>query len=83
MEINTKIRFVEGAFETKTGELICVSSHQDRRVDICFRSNMHVPFAQIRLFSMDRFADASDTFEDAKKMGEEICRRWNECENPL
>jgi hypothetical protein len=83
MEINTKIKFVEGSFDTKTGELICVPHKKYGEVSLCFKSNMHVPFAKIKLHSEDLAVDADAVFEDAVKLGEEIVRRWNECQNPL
>ena len=77
MEINHKIQFVEGAFETDTDELICTGSRKYGEVNLCFKANMHVPFAKIKLHSRDRFIDADAVFNDAMKLGNEIAERWN------
>ncbi len=45
MEINTKIKFVDGSFNTETGELVCVQKHKYGSVELCLKGNMHVPFA--------------------------------------
>lgn len=79
MEIKHKFEYVNGSFETETGELICVGNRKYGRVNICFKSNMHIPFAKIDLCTHDRAKDYDEVFEDAKALGDEICRRWNEC----
>jgi hypothetical protein len=80
MEIGHRFTHVEGNFETKTGELICVSSKKYEEVRLCFKENMNISFARIKLYSSDLHRDEQVVFEDAVKLGEEICRRWNECE---
>jgi len=80
MEINHKFRFVDGAFETATGELVCVPHQKYGEVVLCFKCNMNVEFAKIKLHSKDLAIDADAVFDDAYKLGEEIARRWNECE---
>lgn len=81
MEINHKFSFVEGSFDTTTGELTCVKHEKYNEVNLCFKANMHVPFAKIKLHSRDTFSDAKSVLDDAHKLGEEICRRWNSFEN--
>jgi hypothetical protein len=81
MKIKTKIQFVSGAFDTKNGNLICIPYQKYGTVQICFKSNMNVPFAEIKLFTRDLAIDADAVFRDASKLGEEICRRWNECKD--
>ena len=67
-----------GVFETNTGELVCVSSHKYREVELCFKESWNLPFATIKLYSRDLFQDADQVFKDAKILGMEIARRWNE-----
>jgi hypothetical protein len=77
-QIFVKREFVEGAFETETGKLICVPSRKYATVELCFiTDNMHVGFAAIKLYDSGLLVDAQATFEDASKLGEEICKRWN------
>lgn len=77
MEINHKIKFADGPFETETGEIICVANYWLVTVNLCFKANKVIPFAEIKLHSEDLLADAKATFEDASKLGEEIAHRWN------
>lgn len=77
MKINQKIDFVEGAFDTETGELICVEKHKYGEVTLCFKENMNIPFARIKLHSKNSLGAAKAVMEDAYQLGEEICRRWN------
>lgn len=79
MDINTKIKYVEGSFDTETGKIVCVQKKKYGSVQLCFTThNMHVPFAEIKLHSEDLAIDADAVFEDACKLGDEIVRRWNE-----
>lgn len=79
MEIKPKMRYVEGNFNTETGEMVCVQKRKYGLVELCFRTeNMHVPFATIKLHSEDLAIDADAVFDDACKLGDEIVRRWNE-----
>jgi len=82
MEIKQKFDFVDGNFETDSGKLICVMHIKYAQVNICFKSNMHIPFAEIKLHSKDRFSDAKEVLEDAYNLGEEICKRWNAFQSP-
>lgn len=77
MQINHRIEFVTGPFETETGELICIKSPKYGRVELCFKSGMHIPFARIRLHTKDLARDADAVLEDAYNLGKEIARRWN------
>lgn len=38
-----------------------------------------MPVGEIVLYDSELLIDADATFEDAKKLGEEIARRWNAC----
>lgn len=75
MEISHKFNFVRGDFDTEKGEIACVANSKYYLVELCFKSNMFIPFAEIVLYSEEHHAQL--VFEDAKRLGDEICRRWN------
>lgn len=77
MEINHRIEFVSGAFNTETGKLVCVKSPKYGRVELCFAASMNIPFARIKLHSKDLAVDADAVLDDAYRLGREIARRWN------
>lgn len=79
-EIDHRFDCVQGTFDTKSGKLVCVGNENYGEVLLCFKENMNIPFAQINLYSRDLAVDADAVFDDALKLGEEIARRWNECE---
>lgn len=79
MDINQKFEYVDGSFDTIQGELVCVKHEKYGSVQLCFKENMYLPFATIKLHSKDLFVDAMEVIDDAYKLGNEICRRWNEC----
>lgn len=81
--MKTGMRFdhVDGEFDTEEDELICVKSWKHQEVELCFKGNMHVPFARILLYGSGLFKDSSALFEDAAKLGDEICRRFNEAKD--
>ena len=76
-KIGMKFSFIEGVFDMNTNELICVSKDKYKDVHLCFKGNINVTFAEIKLSDTDKFVDKSATFEDTTKLGEEICRRFN------
>lgn len=81
MIITPKFDFVEGSFDTQRVEMLCVPSDKHGRVELCIKepgNNWNFPIAKIQLHSKDLYVDFKATFEDAKKLGEEIARRWNE-----
>ncbi len=78
MEINHKIEFVDGPFDTDTGKLIAVQNPKYGSVTLCFKANMNIPFAKIKLHSNDLAVDADAVLDDAYNLAEEIARRWNE-----
>jgi len=82
MEINHKIEFVSGPFDTDTGELVCVKFPKYGRIELCFKASMNIPFARIQLHSRDRAIDADAVLEDAYRLGCEIARRWNGFKEP-
>lgn len=87
MQINQKFKFVEGSFDTLTGQIKCVVSSKYLEVELCFVSGnadsetpgMNIPFAQIKLYHPGLRVDAEATIDDAANLGKEIARRWNEC----
>ena len=82
MEINQKIDFVEGCFETSTDEMHCIADDNHGKVNLCLKEQdcgWYIPIGEIKLYSRDRYVDFKATLDDAKKLGEEIARRWNEC----
>lgn len=81
MKINQKFKFVEGSFDTLAGEIKCVQSQKHLEVELCFAAGMNIPFCQIKLYSSDLRMDAEATFTDAVSLGNEIARRWNECQD--
>lgn len=76
-EVDMRFEFVEGTFDMDTDKLVCVSKDKYKDVHLCFKSNMNIAFAEIKLYDSERFVDKEATFESAVKLGEEIARRWN------
>ena len=82
MDITPKFKFVEGSFNTKTNRMLVIASDNHGTVELCFKEEdcgWNIPFAEIKLFDSGLYKDFKATMEDAKKLGEEIARRWNEC----
>lgn len=82
MDITPKFKFVEGSFNTKTNKMLVIASDNHGTVELCFKEEdcgWNIPFAEIKLFDSGLYKDFKATMEDAKKLGEEIARRWNEC----
>ena len=82
MEITPKFDFVKGSFNTKECRLECVVDDNHGKVDLCIKepnSNWLIPIGKIILHSKDLYVDFKSTLSDAKLLGDEICRRWNEC----
>lgn len=76
MEIEMKSDIVSGSFDTKTEKLMCIPSNKYKEVDICLenKGSMH-----LQIFDISR----TMPYEDRKKFGEELCRRWNEFKDKL
>ena len=80
MIITPIMDIVEGSFDTKDSEMVCVGKWKYREVTLCLKcGSWNIPMAEIKLYNDDKFKSADETFEDAKTFGEEIARRWNEC----
>jgi len=76
-ELVHRFKFVEGSCSIDEIEMISVAGKKHATVDLCIKSNMHVPFASIKLYSRHRFIDAAACFESATALGKEIARRFN------
>lgn len=76
-EIDMKFEFVEGTFDMNTDKLVCVSRDKYKDVHLCFKSNMNVVFAKIKLYDSGLYKDKKEIFEDAVRLGKEIVKRWN------
>ena len=84
MEITPKYAFVEGNIDTLTNKMLCIVTDNHGTVNLCFKEEgcvWNIPFAEIKLFDSDLYVDFKATMDDAKKLGDEINRRWNECTN--
>jgi len=81
MIVTPKMDFVDGSFNTEDAEMVCISSWKYRTVELGIKTGngWNVPVAEIKLYDSDLFKDADITFDDAKRFGEEIARRWNKC----
>lgn len=82
MEITPKFKFVEGSFDTKTNKMLCIASDNHGTVELCFKEEgcgWNIPFAEIKLYDSELYKDFKATMSDAKALGDEIARRWNEC----
>lgn len=81
MKITPKIKFVSGSFDTTNVDLVLVPSDNHGLVEICIREpgcSWNIPVGEIKIYSSDKYVDFKETYEDACKFGEEICRRFNE-----
>lgn len=83
MIITPKFQFIEGSFNTAEIEMVCVQNRKYGSVELCVKDGMNIPIAKIKLYSRPLAIDADAVFEDAVNLGEEIARRWNECETKL
>ena len=83
MKITPKLSLCTGNFETKKVEMLGVPQEKHGRIDICIKEPncyWNIPIGSIKLHSRDLYVEFKATFDDAVKLGEEIARRWNECE---
>lgn len=81
MEITPKFQFVSGSFDTKDVSLVLVPSENHGKIELCVKElgcGWNIPIGEIILYSSDRYVDFKETYDDAVKFGEEICRRFNE-----
>lgn len=84
MEITPRLKFVEGSFDTKTNKMLCIASDKHGTVELCFKEEgcgWNIPFGEIKIYDSNLYVDFKATMEDAKKLGNEIARRWNECQD--
>lgn len=83
MIITPKFEFFQGSFDTDRVKLVCVPSDKHGRVYLCIKDpecGWNIPIGEIKLFREDTYRAFTQTLPDATKLGEEIARRWNECE---
>lgn len=81
MEITPKIQFVSGSFDTKDVQLVLVPSDKHGEISLCVKESTscwNIPIGEIKLYSSGLYVDFKETYDDACKFGEEICRRFNE-----
>ena len=78
MQVQLLMQDVDGAFDTETGRLICMSMPKHAQVLLCFAEQMNIPFAKIKLHSADRYNDAMKVLPDGSALGKEIAQRWND-----
>jgi hypothetical protein len=84
MQITPRFKYVEGSFETLTDRMLVVASDHHGAVELCFKEEgcgWNIPFAEIKLYDSELYVDFKATMPDARRLGEEICRRWNECQD--
>ncbi|MDR2099704.1 MAG: hypothetical protein LBP40_02600 [Campylobacteraceae bacterium] len=82
MKITPKWEYVEGSFDTETVKLVCVAKEKYDDVILCVEEegrSSNFGFAEITLNTNG--CDKHAVFDDAKKLGEEIARRWNEAKD--
>ena len=83
MKIIPKWNFVSGDFDTKDIKMMCIPSDKHGTIELAVKSpdcTCNFPIAKIELYSSERYVDFKETYDDAVKLGNEIARRWNECE---
>lgn len=81
MEITPKLRYVEGSFDTRNCKMLCIASDNHGTVELCVNepgSNWNIPIGEIKLYNSGLYVDFKATMPDAKKLGDEISRRFNE-----
>lgn len=78
MDISHKIEYVNGDFNTITEHLIAVKNPKYGSVTLCFKANMYISFAEIKLHSRDLAVDADAVIDSAYDLANEIARRFNE-----
>lgn len=81
MEITPKIKFVSGSFDTKDVQLVLVPSDNHGEISLCVKESgcaWNIPIGEIKLYSSELYVDFKETYDDAVKFGNEICRRFNE-----
>lgn len=82
MKITPKFEYVTGSFDTNTVKMVCLPNEKHGKVELCIEEKDEkwlFPIGSIKLHSRDLYVDFKETLEDAKLLGSEIARRWNEC----
>lgn len=84
MKIRQKFSLVTGEFDTTTDKMLCIASDKHGTVELCLNEDgcgWNIPIAKIELYDTGLYKDFKATLADAKNLGEEIARRWNECQD--
>lgn len=82
MKITPKFEYVTGSFDTNMVKMVCLPNEKHGKVELCIEEKDEkwlFPIGSIKLHSRDLYVDFKETLEDAKLLGIEIARRWNEC----
>ena len=77
MEIVPIITGVSGSTPINEIELISVANAKYGSVELCMKSGMNIPLAEIKLHDSGRLVDALKTFEMAEEIGEKLSEGWN------
>ena len=80
MKITPKFECIDGSFNTETNKMICLVNKKYGEVSLAFKEQgceFNITFASIKLHDTNFRSDFEKTVDDAKKLGDEICRRWN------
>ena len=80
MKIKPKWNFSKGTFDTKEVKMLCVPSDKHGEINLCIKDGFNYAIAEIKLYSGNLYVNFKETYDDAVKLGNEIARRWNECE---
>jgi hypothetical protein len=81
MEITPKFTFATGSFDTKEVKMLCIASDNHGTVELCIKEEgcgWNIPIGEIKLYDSNLYVDFKATMDDARKLGDEISRRWNE-----
>lgn len=81
MKITPKFEYVTGSFDTDNVKMLCLANENHGKVELCIEENpngFNFPIGTIKLHSRDLYVDFKETLGDAKCLGKEIARRWNE-----
>lgn len=76
MKLNHRIEFIDEAIDT-AWPMVCVQRPKYSEVLLTLKSECNIAFAEVKLFTRDRYIDKQESFDSACALGEEVARRWN------
>ena len=82
MRLKQNFSCCTGTLDSKS-EMVCVPDRKYFIVELCLKdkeSGWNIPISKVKLHHGETVGDVKDVFDDAVKLGEEIARRYNECE---